>query len=207
MDARRADDRVSNGEPYAGELDLLADRRSSRDEVGHDGPQVFDEVVEQAIARDSIDIVNALDGGQRIEQESRIDARLHRLQAYLRGAPQHAGCLQPSLAQHGGTPCAAHAVVVSEHGAGAYRGRPSEVEPPHYRRRPRRRGIDLDRDQGRPFDRTSQGRRGYPGADRGDRASTRAELADFDHRGQRDQDRHNDEQGERVNGDVQPLLP
>jgi hypothetical protein len=51
MEARRADDLVSNVEPYAGELDLLADRRSSRDEVGHDGPQIFDEIVEQAIAR------------------------------------------------------------------------------------------------------------------------------------------------------------
>ena len=119
MDARRADDRVSNGEPYAGERDLLADRRSSRDEVGHDRPQIFDEIVEQAIARGSIDIVNPLDGGQRIEQESRIDPRLHGLQAYLRGAPNHAGGLQPNLAQHGGAPCAAHAVVVSERGAGA----------------------------------------------------------------------------------------
>ncbi len=157
---------------------------------GSDRPQILDEIVEQTIARDSIDIVNPLDGGQRIEQESRIDPRLHGLKAYLRGAPNHAGGLQPNRAQRGDAPGAAHAVVVSERGAGAERGpHPNCV---HHSSGPSNPGgvesiptaINIAKPIARPH-----GRRGYPSADPDERATARAERADFDHRDQRDQNR------------------
>jgi hypothetical protein len=69
-----------------------------------------------------------------------------------------------------------------------------------------RRLTDPACNRNRKRDRTSQSRRGYPGADQGERASARAKRADFDHCGQRDQDRNGAERGDHRQCDEPPPL-
>ncbi len=76
--------RAQDGEVRLGQSDLLAERRRARAKLRQRGAQVSDEVPEQAGAcRGRVRLGEVLHGRQRVEQEVRLDLRLHQLQFRL----------------------------------------------------------------------------------------------------------------------------
>ena len=98
----RAHPHLEDVEVRGGEADFLAQRRRARAQLRQRGAQVVDQVRQQPAGLARIRFRQVLDGRQRVEQEVRLDLRLHEFQFGLDRVLRHQVALGFGHVQRGG---------------------------------------------------------------------------------------------------------